>query len=127
MRPTGASRPAIMAGVMSLVLCLGVSTLWADSGQPVDLAGEAARVAGYLLLLMALGALAVRISRKYTPGIGGGGPIRIEDGRNFSPGVGVRLVRVGSRVWLLGVSRDRVTLLAEMAPEELVNLKDQPA
>ncbi|MBF0271182.1 MAG: FliO/MopB family protein [Magnetococcales bacterium] len=113
----------LLAGVGWLML--GVSTVWASTGaDSVDYAGEAARVAGYLLLLMALGAVAVRVSQKYSPRLGGGGPIRIEDGRNFSPGVGVRLVRVGSRAWLLGVSRDRVTLLAEMAPEDLPPLKD---
>ncbi|GAB0056119.1 hypothetical protein SIID45300_00423 [Candidatus Magnetaquicoccaceae bacterium FCR-1] len=114
---TGAAVALVWIGV-------GISTVWAGEGaEPVDLLGEATRVAGYLLLLIALGAVAVRVGRKYVPQMGGTGPIRVEDGRNFSPGVGVRLVRVGSRAWLLGVSRDRVTLLAEMTPEELVNLK----
>ncbi|MEO5345172.1 MAG: flagellar biosynthetic protein FliO [Magnetococcus sp. YQC-9] len=117
---------ALLTGTLAALVWIGVGipTLWAaDGAEPVDLLGEATRIAGYLLLLVALGAVAVRVGRKYAPQMGGTGPIRIEDGRNFSPGVGVRLVRVGSRAWLLGVSRDRVTLLAEMSPEDLVNLK----
>ncbi|MBF0126845.1 MAG: flagellar biosynthetic protein FliO [Magnetococcales bacterium] len=104
------------------------STLWAQEtvAPPVDLMGDGVRVVGFLLLLMFLGVLAVRLGRKYVPQMGGGGPIRIEDGRNFSPGVGVRLIRVGSRAWLLGVSRDRVTLLAEMRPEDLLPAKESP-
>ncbi|MBF0294041.1 MAG: flagellar biosynthetic protein FliO [Magnetococcales bacterium] len=97
------------------------------NSPPIDLAGEVTRIVGYLLLLIVLATLATRLGRKYAPRMGGGGPIRIEDGRNFSPGVGVRLVRVGSRAWLLGVSRDRVTLLAEMAPEDLPPPKEEDA
>ncbi len=93
---------------------------------PVDLMGEVARVSGYLLLLIVLAVLAVRFGRKYSPQMGGGGLIHIEDGRNFAPGVGVRLIRVGSRFWLLGISKDHISLLAEMRSEDLVALKESP-
>ncbi|MBF0627711.1 MAG: flagellar biosynthetic protein FliO [Magnetococcales bacterium] len=122
MRPVAATSHAGWMAVASGVLLavVGSATVWAAAGSdPVDLVGEATRVAGYLLLLIALGALAVRFGRKYAPQMGGAGPIQIEDGRNFSPGVGVRLVRVGGRHWLLGVSKDRVTLLAEISSQEL--------
>ncbi|NGZ05488.1 MAG: FliO/MopB family protein [Magnetococcales bacterium] len=131
MRPLAReSRPGLWTGVWVAMFwwgwSMGMACASAPSAgsEPLDLAGEAARIVGYLLLLMALGAIAVRVSRKYTPGMGGGGPIRIEDGRNFSPGVGVRLVRIGARAWLLGVSKDRVTVLAEMHPEDLPKIKN---
>lgn len=118
----------------SLVVLLstagGTTCAWAVEesvvalAPPVDWLGEVVRVVGFLLVLIVLGVLAVRFGRKYTPQLGGGGPIRIEDGRNFAPGVGVRLIRVGSRAWLLGVSKDRVSLLAEMRPEDWQPVKE---
>lgn len=86
--------------------------------QPVDLAGEAAHVAGYLLILIVLAALAVHLGRRYRPGLGGDGPIRILDGRNLAPGVGVRLIQVGSQSWLIGITKERVSLLARVAMED---------
>ncbi|MEO5334593.1 MAG: flagellar biosynthetic protein FliO [Magnetococcus sp. YQC-5] len=107
-----------------IILLVTATAAWATPenppSAPVDLIGEGVRVVGYLLLLMVVGAVAIRMGRKYAPQLGGNGPIRIEDGRNFAPGVGVRLIRVGSRAWLLGVSKDHIALLAELGPEDLL-------
>ncbi|MBF0188271.1 MAG: flagellar biosynthetic protein FliO, partial [Magnetococcales bacterium] len=37
----------------------------------------------------------------------------------LAPGAGVRIVAVGKRAWLLGVSKERVEALAELTPEDL--------
>ncbi len=86
---------------------------------PIDLMSEAMQVAGYLLIFMVLAALVVHLGKRYQPGLGGMGPICIEDGRNLAPGVGLRLVRVGSRAWLLGVTKDRISMLAEISAQEI--------
>ena len=86
---------------------------------PIDLMGEAVQVAGYLLILIILAALVVHLGRCFRPGLGGHGPIHVVDGRNLAPGVGVRLIRIGSQGWLVGVTKDRVSLLSEVAMEDL--------
>ena len=86
---------------------------------PIDLLGEATQVAGYLLILIVLAALAVHLGRRFRPGLGGEGPIHVLDGRNLAPGIGVRLIRVGSQSWLVGVTKERVSLLAEITTEDL--------
>ena len=91
----------------------------AGSPPPIDLWSEAVQVAGYLLILLVLALLVVHLGRRFQPGLGGNGPIRIEDGRNLAPGVGVRLIRVGARAWLVGVTKDRISLLAEMKANEM--------
>ncbi|WP_130470458.1 flagellar biosynthetic protein FliO [Candidatus Magnetaquicoccus inordinatus] len=90
-----------------------------------DWLGEAFwKVIGALVVLVALALLVVRLGRRLRPQWRGGGPIFIEDGRNLAPGVGVRLLRVGSRYWLIGVTRERVTLIGELSEEDLL---DEPA
>ncbi len=108
---------ALLAGCFT-----GLSPLHAaeeGAEPPIDLMSEAAQVAGYLLIFIVLAALVVHLGKRYQPGLGGLGPIRIEDGRNLAPGIGLRLVRVGGRAWLLGVTKDRVSLLAELSAREL--------
>lgn len=97
----------------------GALAAGAGSPPPVDLLAEAVRVAGYLLVLLVTLVMAARLARRWQPGLGGSGPIQLLDGQNLAPGVGVRLVRVGSRTWLLGVTRERVSLLAEVTGESL--------
>lgn len=92
----------------------------AAAEPPIDLAAKAVQVAGYLLIFIVLAALAVHLAKRYQPTLGGSGPIHIVDGRNLAPGVGVRLVRVGSRAWLLGVTRDRISMLAELPAHEVL-------
>lgn len=109
-------RPSVLVSI--LVLWIGIFSVqsgWgADNKPPIDLMAEATQVGGYLLLLIVLAVLAIHLGKRFQPGLGGQGPICIEDGRNLAPGVGVRLVRVGSRAWLLGVTKDQVSLLAEL-------------
>ncbi|MEO5338969.1 MAG: flagellar biosynthetic protein FliO [Magnetococcus sp. MYC-9] len=81
---------------------------------------EATQVAGYLLVLGALAALVVYVSKRLRPQWRGSGPIFIEDGRNLAPGVGVRLIRVGARYWLIGITKENVSLLAELTEEDLL-------
>lgn len=92
--------------------------------EPIDLMGHGIEVAGYLVVLVAISIVVVRLGKRFQPSMGGGSLIRVEDGRNLAPGVGVRLIRVGSRAWLVGVTRERVSLLAEMSEEELKSTKE---
>lgn len=87
---------------------------------PVNLMGDALQVAGYLLIFIILAASVVYFSKRFRPQWRGGGPIFIEDGRNLAPGVGVRLIRVGVRYWLIGVTKENVTLLGELTEEDLL-------
>lgn len=87
---------------------------------PINLPAEAVQIAGYLLIFIALAVFVVYLGRRFRPQWRGGGPIFIEDGRNLAPGVGVRLLRVGSRYFLVGVTKERVSLLGELTEEELL-------
>lgn len=110
---------ALSFGVLADMPVFSTASAEEKSPPPIDLMGEAAQLAGYLLILIVLAALAVHLGRRFQPGSGKGGPIHIVDGRNLAPGVGVRLVRVGSQSWLIGVTKERVSLLAEIAVEDL--------
>jgi flagellar biogenesis protein FliO len=96
----------------------------APLAEPINLMEQGLEVAGYLLLLMVFAVVVIRLGKNFQPRIGASGLIRIEDGHNLAPGVGVRLVRVGSRAWLVGVTKERVSLLAEMSQEELQSAKE---
>lgn len=85
---------------------------------PIDMVGASMQVAGYLILLIALLALAARLARRWQPGLGVG-PVRLLGGLNLTPGTGVRLIQVGERIWLVGVSRERITPIAELKREDL--------
>ncbi|MBF0414346.1 MAG: flagellar biosynthetic protein FliO [Magnetococcales bacterium] len=85
----------------------------------VDLWSKAVEMAGYLLIFIVLAALAVHLTKRYQPRWSSPGPIQLMDGRALGPGIGVRLVRVGSKAWLLGVTRERISLLAELGPADL--------
>ncbi|MBF0161162.1 MAG: flagellar biosynthetic protein FliO [Magnetococcales bacterium] len=96
----------------------------AKMSMPVNLPAEALQVGGYLLIFLFLAALVVHLGKRFRPQWRGGGPIFIEDGRNLAPGIGVRLLRIGARYWLIGVTKERVTLLAELTEEDL--LEEEP-
>jgi flagellar biogenesis protein FliO len=99
--------------------------VWAEAAKWVpsqDLLGDAFwKVVGALLVFIALALLVIRLGRRMRPQWRNGGPIFIEDGRNLAPGVGVRLIRVGTRYWLVGVTRERVTLIGELSEEDLLD------
>jgi flagellar biogenesis protein FliO len=97
------------------------------AAEPIDLMAEGLEVAGYLLILMVFAAVVIRLGKRFQPRMGVGGLIQVEDGHNLAPGVGVRLIRVGSRAWLVGVTRERVSLLAEMSQEEITSAKEGPS
>jgi flagellar biogenesis protein FliO len=94
---------------------------------PIDLLQEGLEVAGYLLILMVFAAVAIRLGKRFQPRMGATGLIRVEDGHNLAPGVGVRLISVGSRAWLVGVTKENVSLLAEMSQEEMQTAKEGSA
>jgi flagellar biogenesis protein FliO len=83
----------------------------------VDLAAEAVRIAGFLAVFLALAMLAMRLSKRFNMRIGP--DIQLLSGRNLIPGAGVRVIRVGARAWLIGVTKERVSLLAELSPMDL--------
>ncbi|MBF0448337.1 MAG: FliO/MopB family protein [Magnetococcales bacterium] len=118
----GKVTPCLLAFFLQLFL---LASLHAAGNEPpvaevpIDLMAEGLEVAGYLILLMIFAAIMVRVGKRFQPRMGASGLIQIEDGHNLAPGVGVRLVRVGSRAWLVGVTRERVSLLAEMSVEEM--------
>ncbi|MBF0400998.1 MAG: FliO/MopB family protein [Magnetococcales bacterium] len=90
-------------------------------GLPATLFGEASlKMAGYLLILVVLAVFVVHLGKRFRTQLGGGGPIFVEDGRNLAPGVGVRLIRVGARYWLIGVTKEQVTLLGELTEEDVL-------
>ncbi|MBF0158798.1 MAG: FliO/MopB family protein [Magnetococcales bacterium] len=78
------------------------------------------RVAGFLLLFLIAAAVAVRVGKRWNlyPGKGNTVPIRVIGGHNFAPGVGVRLIQLGHRAWLIGVTRENVSLLTEITEYE---------
>ncbi|OSM00370.1 putative flagellar protein FliO/FliZ [Magnetofaba australis IT-1] len=100
---------------------------------PINLMEEAVRIAGYLLALIAVAALVIQINKRLQPKLGASGVIQVLASRALGPGVGVRLVQVGSRAWLLGVGKDRINLLAELSSQETeqarrtAGLKDDPS
>ncbi|MEO5367230.1 MAG: flagellar biosynthetic protein FliO [Magnetococcus sp. WYHC-3] len=120
----------LLPGVLG---CLPTMAVWAaedgaaviPAAQPVDLWGEGARILGYLLVLVVLGVLATRVGRGLQPRLGLG-PIEVVGARHVGPGAGVRLVRVGTRCWLIGVTREHVSLIAELTEKELPTGHEQP-
>ncbi|MBF0425628.1 MAG: flagellar biosynthetic protein FliO [Magnetococcales bacterium] len=88
------------------------------SDATMDLTSEMVRIVGYLAVVVALSILAVRLSRRFEPRWHGGA-VRLLGSRTLAPGVGVRLIQVGSRAWLLGVTREQVSLLAELKEQDL--------
>ncbi|MEO5364174.1 MAG: flagellar biosynthetic protein FliO [Magnetococcus sp. DMHC-8] len=78
------------------------------------------KVSAALLVLVVVAVLVVRMGKRFRTQWRGAGPIFIEDGRNLAPGVGVRLIRVGARYWLIGVTRENITLLAELTEDDLL-------
>lgn len=109
--------PCVLAVLATLSPC---NPSWAEEGAPVvDLWTKGVEISGYLFIFIVLAALVVHLTKRYQPHWGAAGPIQLVDGRNLGPGLGVRLVRVGSRAWLLGVTRERISLLAELSASEL--------
>lgn len=102
----------------TLLLLAAPLLLGAGGETAPDLWEGLVRVVGLLLVVAVLGVLATRYSRHLQPQWGGG-PIRVLDGKNLAPGVGVRLIKVGGRAWLLGVTRERVSLIAELGEADL--------
>ncbi|MBF0283344.1 MAG: flagellar biosynthetic protein FliO [Magnetococcales bacterium] len=118
------------------LLALGwVGAAWAGEGNeaavgggaadPAELLGRLVQVLGFLLALAVAAALLRRYGKRWE-GKFSGGPIQLLAGRNFAPGVGVRLIRVGSRSWLVGVSRERVVPIAELTAEEVAQALREP-
>jgi flagellar biogenesis protein FliO len=97
------------------------------TAEPIDLLQEGLEVAGYLLILMVFAVVVIRLGKRFQPRMGASGLIRVEDGHNLAPGVGVRLISVGSRAWLVGVTKERVSILAEMSQEEMQTAKEGSA
>lgn len=113
-------RSSLAYGVGQGMVWIPSLALSVDGGQPpVDLFAKALEVAGYLLIFIVLAALVVHLGKRFQTQLGNRGLIQIEDGHSFAPGVGIRLVRVGSRAWLLGITRERISLLAEISEKEL--------
>ena len=94
---------------------------------PFDIRAEATQVGGYLLVLVVLAILVIYLGKRFRPRWRGGSPIFIEDGRNLAPGVGVRLIRVGARYWLIGVTKEQVTLLGELSEEDVLEDEAEPS
>ncbi|MBF0621692.1 MAG: FliO/MopB family protein [Magnetococcales bacterium] len=92
--------------------------------EPVDLLTEAVQITGYLIVVIALGVLAVRFGRKFQPAGFGDRKIELLAGRNLSPGVGVRLIRVGGRSWLVGVTKEQLSVIAELSKDDLSSFKE---
>ncbi|MBF0144585.1 MAG: flagellar biosynthetic protein FliO [Magnetococcales bacterium] len=103
-----------------LLMMVPISQGQAEEVDPVvDLWAKGVEVAGYLFIFVVLAALLIHLSKRYQPSWGGRGAIDIIDGRTLGPGMGIRLIRIGSRAWLLGVTRERISLLAELNAAEL--------
>lgn len=120
-------RPGVAVPLLFLLSALlmmttgmeSVAYAQAQDDPAIDLVGESAQLAGYLLIFIVLAALLVHLGKRVRPSLTGSGPIQIIDGRNLAPGVGVRLIRVGSQSWLIGVTKERVSLLANIAQDDL--------
>ncbi|MBF0589947.1 MAG: flagellar biosynthetic protein FliO [Magnetococcales bacterium] len=95
-----------------------------EGSPPIDLFSEALRLVGYLIALGAVALLFVHLGKRIQPKLGASGPVHLIGGRNLAPNAGVRLVRVGRRGWLVGVTRDRVTMLAELDEDDLKSLEE---
>ena len=95
------------------------SLAWAEAlakVESVDLSGEIMRVGGFLLVFFIITLIIVRISKRWNLLYSGKGenPVQVAGGCNFSPGTGIRLVRIGTQAWLIGVTREHISLLAEV-------------
>ncbi|MEO5369317.1 MAG: flagellar biosynthetic protein FliO [Magnetococcus sp. DMHC-1] len=122
-----------VAGFVLLIAgLLWIPVVWAEatgegvvaSGEgSVDFVGEMIRILGFLAVLVALSVLAVRVGKRLEPRWNSG-TVQLLGTRTLAPGVGVRLIRVGSRAWLLGVTRERVSLLAELGEQDLPPSKE---
>lgn len=117
--PGGAAFLLFVAGPAWAAPTDGSSATPSTAVQPViDMDGAIIQILGYLVALGLLAWLAARMGKWLQPRMGTG-PLQVLGGRALAPGVGVRLVRVGKRVWMLGVSKESVSVLAELSPEEL--------
>ncbi|MBF0184438.1 MAG: FliO/MopB family protein [Magnetococcales bacterium] len=121
-RPAVENKPVVESKAVTPPEGKGVLAKAADMVSFNELMGDALwKVIGALVVFVALALLVIRLGRRISPSWRGGGPIFIEDGRNLAPGVGVRLLRVGSRYWLVGVTREQVTLIGELSEEDLLD------
>ena len=101
-----------------------------ELAQNVSLGVSIAKVAGALLVVLALMALLAYLLRKAgldQRGMGGGGRIQVIESRMIAPKKHVSIVRVAGRFLALGVSEAQITLLAELAPEEVEENAPAPA
>nr|CRH07435.1 putative polar flagellar assembly protein FliO [Candidatus Magnetococcus massalia] len=105
---------------------------WAAEQQDVmptpdelDLTTQAVRIVGFLLVLIIIAGLVNRFGRRLHEKVGGGSGIDVISGRNLGHGVGVRVITIGQRGWLVGVSKEGVQLLAELNRDELDGLSGE--
>ncbi|MBF0612285.1 MAG: FliO/MopB family protein [Magnetococcales bacterium] len=102
--------------------------LWAEEAPLApseDMLAATVRVAGFLIFFIAVALLAGKFAKRINPALGSG-PIEVVGGRGLAPGVGVRLIRVGDRHFLVGFTREQVTLLAEIQAHELPGSEVSP-
>lgn len=96
--------------------------LWAEGEAPLppgdDMLAATVRVTGFLLIFIVLAVLGSRLAKRIHPALGGG-PIEIVGGRSLAPGVGISIVRVGSRHLLIGFTKEHIALLTELESKEL--------
>ncbi|MBF0177440.1 MAG: FliO/MopB family protein [Magnetococcales bacterium] len=117
----------LIVGMVALaaVWIEGAGALAGTEGDgAVDFVGEMIRILGFLAALVALSVIAVRLGKRLEPRWGGG-VVQLLGSRTLAPGVGVRLIRVGSRAWLLGVTREQVSMLAELEEKDLPVLEER--
>ncbi|NGZ29190.1 MAG: FliO/MopB family protein [Magnetococcales bacterium] len=102
--------------------------LWAEEAplaQSEDMLAATVRVAGFLIFFIAVALLAGKFAKRINPALGSG-PIEVVGGRGLAPGVGVRLIRVGERHFLVGFTKEQVSLLAEIEARDLPGSEVSP-
>ncbi|MEG3638080.1 flagellar biosynthetic protein FliO [Magnetococcus sp. PR-3] len=94
-------------------------TLSLTPPDELDLTTQGLRIAGFLLVLIVVAALVNRFGRKLHNHVGSNSGIELLSGRNMGQGVGVRVIRIHKRAWLVGVSKEGINLLAELNEDEV--------
>ncbi|WP_160162736.1 flagellar biosynthetic protein FliO [Magnetococcus marinus] len=103
-----------LVGAAEAVTSVGLAT-----PDELDLVGQSLRIVGFLLVLIVVAALVNRYGRRLHNHMGSNTGIELLTGRNLGQGVGVRVIRIHKRAWLVGVSKEGVSLLAELDEEEV--------
>ena len=93
----------------------GGGEFWRDR-QAGSAGGTLWRLLAYVVVILVLGAAALVVTKKFLPRLrmAGGQELAVAETVHLAPRVTVHLVRVGGRRFMVGATRERISMLAEV-------------